>query len=445
MLGLIDLEELVQRCRDAKTRELLREATDCYKIGAYRSAIVSTWVALVYDLIEKFRELALTGDAAATALVEEIDQINATRDTDNALRFERSVLEKAKDQFELISAQEFAELARLREDRNRFAHPNLNQDSEQLSATAELARLHLRSAIEHVLSRPPVQGKAALEGLLALVESEYFPQESDAALTALSSSVLRRAKKNLIKAFVFGAITSVLREEMGPQTARKRISAARACYLMHPSIVASLLADGFTHAVSSTSDKKIPYLLYLVARFPELAAYLDPATKIRLERYVSTIAGQELVLAVYAGEIEFLGSLAEAKLNSLSASELRTIVEILPITPTKLLIDSIVRKYRTSKNWDSANTLASAIQAKLLSALSPDDAKALVAAHTNGEVLYSFGYPTLVKALLQAKKISLDWLSSVFDMEDAKDAKRVLADVFASEREDGGPEIPLLS
>jgi hypothetical protein len=45
-----------------RARSYLREAVDCYNAGLYRAAIVTTWVAVVFDLIEKIRELALSGD-----------------------------------------------------------------------------------------------------------------------------------------------------------------------------------------------------------------------------------------------------------------------------------------------------------------------------------------------------------------------------------------------
>ncbi|WP_146091414.1 hypothetical protein [Xanthomonas arboricola] len=87
----------------------------------------------------------------------------------------------------MISAQEQVELKRLFEDRNRFAHPNINQDAEILDATPELARAHLRAAVEHVMQRPPVQGKVALSTIRASVESPYFPKNVTDAMTALST------------------------------------------------------------------------------------------------------------------------------------------------------------------------------------------------------------------------------------------------------------------
>ena len=60
-----DLDELVLKCRNKNAKALVTEAVTCYKAGAYRSAIVSSWNAVVYDFVAKLRELELTGDANA--------------------------------------------------------------------------------------------------------------------------------------------------------------------------------------------------------------------------------------------------------------------------------------------------------------------------------------------------------------------------------------------
>src|SRR5260370_18818335 len=81
---LADLDELLLRCRAHESKAFLAEVVACYRAGAYRSAVISTWIAVVFDLIGKFKEVALTGDAAA-------------------LRFERNILQQAREQFQLIS------------------------------------------------------------------------------------------------------------------------------------------------------------------------------------------------------------------------------------------------------------------------------------------------------------------------------------------------------
>ncbi|MEM7580169.1 MAG: hypothetical protein AAF316_10000 [Cyanobacteria bacterium P01_A01_bin.80] len=51
--AFIDLDELVVRCRDKQAKQFIKEAIACYKAGAYRSCIVATWNAVVFDFLHK--------------------------------------------------------------------------------------------------------------------------------------------------------------------------------------------------------------------------------------------------------------------------------------------------------------------------------------------------------------------------------------------------------
>ncbi len=56
-LRLTDLDELVLTVRDKVSLSYILEAVNTYRAGAYRAAIVSTWIAVSYDIIAKIREL----------------------------------------------------------------------------------------------------------------------------------------------------------------------------------------------------------------------------------------------------------------------------------------------------------------------------------------------------------------------------------------------------
>jgi hypothetical protein len=180
--GFIDLDELVLLCRNEKARSFIQEAVQCYKAGAFRQAIVATWIAVVYDIIHKFQELELAGDANASKHLGQFEKIRQAGDLKGSLEFERNILTVAQKEFELISDIEHIDLARLQEDRNRCAHPAMNTNDEIYQPSPELARSHLRNAIEHLLQRPPVQGKAALNRLISDIESDYFPANNEDAV-----------------------------------------------------------------------------------------------------------------------------------------------------------------------------------------------------------------------------------------------------------------------
>lgn len=66
--GLTDIDSLYLQVRDKTSQRLIAEAITAYRGGAARSAILSTWIAVAYDIIAKARELAAQGEAAPQAV-----------------------------------------------------------------------------------------------------------------------------------------------------------------------------------------------------------------------------------------------------------------------------------------------------------------------------------------------------------------------------------------
>ena len=73
---LTDLDELSQKVKNFHSRNYIDEAIKSYRAGAYRASLISTWVAVCVDIIEKIKELALTEDAAAVILADKLKAID---------------------------------------------------------------------------------------------------------------------------------------------------------------------------------------------------------------------------------------------------------------------------------------------------------------------------------------------------------------------------------
>lgn len=201
-------EEAILQCPNETARAHIREAVRCYDAGAYRAAIVSAYVAVTFDLIDKLQVLAAAGDGDAQNAIAELGSLREQQNQGNPqaigglLKFERTLIELFRDKFDFFGAHEFEDLDRLRADRNRCAHPTFTLSALPYSPAAELARLHIRNALALVLTQAPRQGKAALAGLRTVVLSPYFPIETAEAVERLRNSELANARPALLRAFV---------------------------------------------------------------------------------------------------------------------------------------------------------------------------------------------------------------------------------------------------
>jgi hypothetical protein len=328
--AFIDLDELIVRCRDKLSRKFIQEAVSCYRSGAFRSCIVSTWNAVVFDFLHKLRELELLGDKEAAKLLEEFDNLRSSGKQFKELwQFESDIPEIALTKFELISTVEKSDIQRLFEDRSRCAHPSMTSLEEPFEATAELARYHLRSAVTHLLERPPVQGRAASKRIFQDIKSEYFPIDPELALKHFQKSPLARARYILIKDIVIGLTKSLLIEELPEDERLRQFSALNAVSSMYRQetleILKSQLSDLILNRVRDENwDKAIIYLGSIADCWDSLSepcrikaeAYIDKFEIFETHQIFSERLSQEAIsILVKASRIGFLRNSVTKKLQ----------------------------------------------------------------------------------------------------------------------------------
>lgn len=174
-MSVRDLDALLGSVRDPASRRLSEEVVRAYQAGAFRAAIISTWVAVALDLVGKLRELADDGDAGAIAEISELDSAIGAGEVSKLQKFENGLLDLARDKFELINGRDHLVLSRLMHDRHSCAHPAFVAPEDVFTPTAELARSHLVAAIDAVLQHPPTPGKRLVQRFLSEIGSSAWP------------------------------------------------------------------------------------------------------------------------------------------------------------------------------------------------------------------------------------------------------------------------------
>jgi len=262
----IDLDELIVGCRDKLAKKFIQEAVACYRAGAYRSCIVATWNAIVFDFLHKLRELELLGNGEATNILQNFEKIRSESKFKELWQFESELPKVARTKFEFLSSVEESDIQRLFEDRSRCAHPSMTSLEEPFEATAELARYHLRSAVMHFLQRPPVQGNHAIDKIWQDIRSEYFPKDSEKATQYFQKGLLASARPSLIKNVIIGLTVNLLTEERSEDERLRQFSALNAVANMYHSQVKAILEEGLSKIIldkvtaDSNWDKVIIYL-----------------------------------------------------------------------------------------------------------------------------------------------------------------------------------------
>lgn len=402
---LSDLDELVLKCRDQKAKSYIREAVACYKAGAFRSAIVSTWIAVSFDILDKLKELSLAGDKEAERQIESFDKARRIGDVANSLKFEREILVVCRDKLELMSHVEFIDLNRLQEDRNRCAHPSMASDGEVFNPSAELARMHIRSAVEHLLQYPPAQGKYALDSLTSEVESEYFPTDVKKAVVAFESSPLNKARDSLIRNFTIVLLKKLINDAKDYKEIYRISTALNAIEVIHRELYRKILTEKLSSIVRSLAVEKLDRVIPLIRHVEDSWSYLEADIRQKIQTYVENLPKEEIENIYIFLSIQGLKSFAEKRLKKATRTELdEAIFFVIPLQVS----DRIIELYSESRNFDQANNFASTVIRYATDYSKEQIQKIISVCGDNDQIKHSFDVGSVINSIRKNKNANDD-------------------------------------
>lgn len=402
---LSDLDELVLKCRDQKAKSYIREAVACYKAGAFRSAIVSTCIAVSFDILDKLKELSLAGDKEAERQIESFDKARRIGDVANSLKFEREILVVCRDKLELISHVEFIDLNRLQEDRNRCAHPSMASDGEVFNPSAELARMHIRSAVEHLLQYPPAQGKYALDSLTSEVESEYFPTDVKKAVVAFESSPLNKARDSLIRNFTIVLLKKLINDAKDYKEIYRISTALNAIEVIHRELYRKILTEKLSSIVRSLAVEKLDRVIPLIRHVEDSWSYLEADIRQKIQTYVENLPKEEIENIDIFLSIQGLKSFAEKRLKKATRTELdEAIFFVIPLQVS----DRIIELYSESRNFDQANNFASTVIRYATDYSKEQIQKIISVCGDNDQIKHSFDVGSVINSIRKNKNANDD-------------------------------------
>jgi hypothetical protein len=337
------------------------EAVACYRAGAFRAAIVTTWIALVFDFLHKLRQLAASNDREATLVVEEYERCRADQNLGGALKFEREVLERAELKFELIAHFERQDLDRLLEDRNRCAHPSQRDESERYEPTAELVRLHIRNAVTHLFQHQPTQGKAALTAIEAEIRSPTFPSSDDRAREVLRHGPLARPKAALLRNAVLLMLKWLLTKGVQNDEANRVAAAFNAVVDLHRANVEAILAEPAVADIvrnASLGDRTI-HVVRALALVRSLQAAVRDDTLVILEPFVENVADDAVDMIIhFASDVSRLRGAVVKRLQRVKRPQLAALIAL---RPRPVYVDRALQLYVAASTFANADEMTGSL------------------------------------------------------------------------------------
>lgn len=404
---LADLDELVMRCRDERAKKYIDEAVRCYRSGAYRAAVVATWIAVCFDFVDKLRELAAAGDSQAEKITADLAKHQAAGDFQSAMKFEATIPSLAL-QFEFVSHTEKIDLERLKEDRNRCAHPSQNNNSEVFEVASELSRLHIRNAVCHLLQHEPAQGNGAMNRLLEDIDSVTFPSSFEKILARLKEGPLPKAREALIRNFVVVLLKSIFLEKVDYKKRNKWQQVLMCSRHMHPLIWEKTVVEVFGRQLERATNDEM--LLVAVSGFNNgcevLWSMLTEPQKERLLNFVKN-SPTSVFDELYVLNDKIFDAARNARYSTATFKE---IDDNLWFDFPEILQERMTTFVSRAQNYASANKYFQCISLNATDYSQLTVAKLIVAASKNSQAYDAGGFATVLQKFRDADHIGAEYV-----------------------------------
>lgn len=257
-------------------------------------------------------------------------------------------------------------------------------------------RAHLVHAGTHLLRHAPVQGKAALGGILATIASPSFPDDVDRAQIVLKDR-LARAKEALLRNTIKAVLKSLIYG--GDASIRSTINALVAVGRMHGSLYEHELRRAFT--TWEMNDEQLAVALRLAGSDHAVWHMLPEAMRVRPQESVARQTPEFLRrTGIYeALSITELTQHLLTRFTNLSTLEKHNVIAE---HPRREFANEAVQLFSNAPNFRSAEALGASIILPMANHFGSNHvAGILEAAAENGQIWYASGMPQILEKLFQ--------------------------------------------
>lgn len=205
------LENLAASVYNPQVAPLYKDAIKAYEGGAYRSALIETWVTLFTDLVSKFRFIAKRDIPEATSAKEWLDGFDGDHKSKDSAKCEKresdkSILKRA-ERVGLISHTDSEQLGNLYQQRNFCAHP-FADGGNYFSPEPEQVQAYLVLIWQVALSKPAQIGAILIDHFKKDMQSPYPPTGS-----GFADEYIRTSDKATIQQLFELIITQVIEKD----------------------------------------------------------------------------------------------------------------------------------------------------------------------------------------------------------------------------------------
>lgn len=226
-------------------------------------------------------------------------------------------------------------------------------------ATAELARYHIINVIEFVLSRPPVQGKAALDSIFEKINSSYFPLNQNEIQTILLEGPLGRAKASLKRQFLKRALNEYMSIAIEQLAHYRYLNILAVFFELNKEFVIDEIPQYFLTILEKADKETCTKVCEILNGTPDLYQCLNETNRICLREYILRDAPVYIVAAL--DQVSELSDVIFGRIQRFENEQMLEFIMEYPLdNPTsqnlKYSIDKLISSFEKARSYMEAES-----------------------------------------------------------------------------------------
>ena len=353
-----------------KTEEYFKEVYSSYNNGNYRAAVVTLYSVVIVDIIEKLIILdEVFDDKSANKILEDIkkQQLRDPKKPD----WENVLIEKVKNQTNLIDEIDYFKISSLKTDRNLCAHPVINNDEKLYTPSYETVSSHIRNMIDSVFTKTPLLSKRILGDIVTEISNKKNILEEDLDLLNFLNAKYFNYMSTPVKVQLFKQLWKFVFVSNGQQEVYNRSLNYRFLSLLYKNYTGECdkLINSEVDYFNKIGDQRdnIRLLIKFFSDFDNLYLIIRADLKLQINEEIKNDAGAKMVSHFFSND--FITHLSEIKQNienffpdyiqnDAEISAYRRLIDIGFLKGYRNeVIDFITWRYEKSRNYDDADNI----------------------------------------------------------------------------------------
>jgi len=283
--------------------------------------------------------------------------------------------------------------------------------------SAELARLHIRSALALVLTQSPRQGKAALESLRTVVLSPYFPGDVADAVERLRSSELGSARPALLNGFIDDLIFGWPDPSHPYYQKPPALVAVEAAVELNRAGTLPRVQANMNKLLLGADKLGVRLGVAIALRVPDAGEAASEPARVVFRAWLkdtdSPFRGNGICRAV---------TLSWASASALEAAATLTIKELAMVSRTDIpafVVQRAVDLFSSASSWDEANSIADKAAIPFAPKMDANQVGQIIASAASGQsdLLSSGGFKRFLRAIAHENPLGTPGINAMLESQ----------------------------